>query len=135
MFRRTAIRFASQVLARTNTLRTLDRGNRRRGGVILVFHEITFDVLAAHLNHLAAMYTFVPLDEFVRRLAAQKSTVGLAVITFDDGLNTVTEAAASLATDHGWPMTFYLPTRYLDTGEPYWFLELDLLLSRGAGKI
>jgi peptidoglycan/xylan/chitin deacetylase (PgdA/CDA1 family) len=134
MLRRTAIRFASRVLARTNTLRTLDRSNRRRGGVILVFHEISRDVLAAHLTRLAEMYTFVSLDEFVRRLVAQKSTVGTAAITFDDGLNTVTEEAASLAADHGWPMTFYLPTRYLDTREPYWFLELDLLLNRAAGR-
>jgi peptidoglycan/xylan/chitin deacetylase (PgdA/CDA1 family) len=133
MFRNTAIRFTSQVMAMTNTLRAIDRGNRRRGGVILVFHEITRDLLATHLNHLAEMYTFVPLEEFVQRLATHKSTVGTAAITFDDGVDTVTEAAASLAAHHGWPMTFYLPTRYLDTGQPYWFLELDLLLNRATG--
>src|SRR5438876_7984387 len=134
MFRHAAIRFASQVMARTNTLRTLDQSNRHRGGVILVFHEITLKVLATHLNQIAEMYTFLPLDEFVHRLATRKSTVGTAAITFDDGVKTVTEAAASLAVDHGWPMTFYLATRYLDTAEAYWFLELDLLLSRGTGK-
>jgi peptidoglycan/xylan/chitin deacetylase (PgdA/CDA1 family) len=99
-----------------------------------VFHEPTPDVLSRQLNQVARMYTFVALDEFVDRLAKAKSTVGIAAITFDDGVGAVTEAGAALAAVHGWPMTFYLPTRYLDTRLPYWFLELDLLLKRGAGQ-
>lgn len=133
MIRRNVIRFVSQVSAKTRAVRTIDRINGRKGGVIVVFHEITRDALFGHLSHLADMYRFVSLDEFVRRLAAGKSTVGLAAITFDDGVGKVTEEASSLAIERGWPMTFYLPTRYLDTGDGYWFLEIDLLL-RGTDK-
>jgi peptidoglycan/xylan/chitin deacetylase (PgdA/CDA1 family) len=133
MLRQKTIKFASQVLAKTPIVRALDRKNGRRGGVILVFHEIAADLLSTHLNILADTYRFVSLDEFVARLTEGKSTVGLAAITFDDGVGSVTEGAAKVAIAHGWPITFYLPTRYLDTKEPYWFLELDLLLHRATG--
>ncbi len=133
MTRRKVIKFVSEVGSRTRVTRVVDRVNRRRGGVILVFHEIGADVLAKHLAQIAEMYTFVSLDEFVDRLAAGKSTVGLAAITFDDGLDAEIEAAATIARQHSWPMTFFLPTRFLDNLEPYWFLEIDQLLS-GALK-
>src|SRR5262249_13499800 len=99
-----------------------------RGGIILVFHEISHAQLAKHLGQLSELYRFIPLSEFVSRLAQGKSTAGLAVITFDDGYGSVIESAAHLARIYGWPMTFFLPTRYLDTREPYWFQELEPLL-------
>ncbi len=133
MLRQKTIKLASKVLAKTHLVKALDRNNGRRGGVILVFHDISAEVLSNHLSHLGETYTYVSLSEFVDRLTEGKSTSGLAAITFDDGLGSVTEGAARIAIRHGWPMTFYLPTRYLDTKEPYWFLELDLLLNRAAG--
>jgi peptidoglycan/xylan/chitin deacetylase (PgdA/CDA1 family) len=134
MIRRKVIKLVSQVSARTRVIRTIDRINGRKGGVIVVFHQPTYDVLSSQLGYLAEVYTFVSLDEFVGRLEGGKSTIGLAAITFDDGVGAVTEAGATLALKYGWPMTFYLPTRYLDTGEPYWFLELDHLLRAAAGQ-
>ena len=112
---------------------TLDRMNGRRGGVILVFHETTPEILQRQLDQIAQRYTFISLDAFVDRLIAGKSTTGVCAITFDDGIGSVTETASALAITRGWPMTFYLPTRYLDTGEAYWFFELGLLLKRAAG--
>jgi peptidoglycan/xylan/chitin deacetylase (PgdA/CDA1 family) len=112
---------------------TLDRVNGRRGGVILVFHDAPADVFRRQLDQVAQRYTFIALDEFVDRLIAGKSTTGVCAITCDDGIGSVTEAASALALERGWPMTFYLPTRYLDTGEPYWFFEMDPLLARAAG--
>ena len=73
------------------------------------------------------------LSEFVGRVAAKRSTVGLAAITFDDGYGPVIEDAARSRSEHGWPMTFYLPTRYLDSREPYWYQELRPLLDARSG--
>jgi peptidoglycan/xylan/chitin deacetylase (PgdA/CDA1 family) len=101
--------------------------------VILNFHETTADILQRQLEQVAQRYTFISLDEFVDRLVAGKSTAGVCALTSDDGIGPVTEATAALVLARGWPMTFYLPTRYLDTGEAYWFLELDSLLARAAG--
>ena len=57
---------------------TLDRMNGRRGGVILVFHETTPEILQRQLDQIADQYTFVSLDAFVDRLIAGKSTTASA---------------------------------------------------------
>jgi peptidoglycan/xylan/chitin deacetylase (PgdA/CDA1 family) len=67
-------------------------------------------------------------------LVEGKSTSKLAAITFDDGYALTIESAAQLAQANGWPMTFYLPTRYLDKGVPYWFQELTPLLELKHAK-
>jgi peptidoglycan/xylan/chitin deacetylase (PgdA/CDA1 family) len=131
-YRDTTITLASQLLVGSHIATLLGKLNSRRGGIILVFHEISQTRLAKQLAQLSELYTFIPLSEFVRRLAQRKSTTGLAVITFDDGYGSVLESAAHLAQIHGWPMTFFLPTRYLDTREPYWFQELEPLLERAT---
>jgi len=131
-YRDTTITLASQVLVGTHIATVFDKLNSRRGGIILVFHEISQTQLAKQLMQLSELYTFIPLSEFVSRLAQGKSTARLAVITFDDGYGSVLESAAHLAQIHGWPMTFFLPTRYLDTREPYWFQELEPLLERAT---
>jgi peptidoglycan/xylan/chitin deacetylase (PgdA/CDA1 family) len=120
----------AQLLARTFALKALDTLNRRRGGVILVFHEISALQLSSHLACLSDRYRFVSLAEFIDRLEKGKTTAGLAVITFDDGYQQVIECAAELAQLQGWPMTFFLPTRYLDTREPDWYQELKPLLAQ-----
>ena len=131
-YRDTVIRCTSQVFAKACLTRALDKLNRRRGGIILAFHEISHAQLSKHLTQLSELYTFISLSEFVSRLAQGKSTSRLAVITFDDGYGPVIESAAQLAQLHGWPMTFFLPTRFLDTCEPYWYQELRPLLERAT---
>jgi peptidoglycan/xylan/chitin deacetylase (PgdA/CDA1 family) len=108
----------------------LERVNARRGGVILAYHEVSAPTLRAHLGLLAGRYRYVSLSELADRLAAKQSTRGLAAITFDDGYGPTIESAAQLSSEHGWPMTFYLPTRYLDSGQPFWYQELRPLLDR-----
>jgi peptidoglycan/xylan/chitin deacetylase (PgdA/CDA1 family) len=132
--RHQAITTASSLLVRTGALRALGAWNGRRGSVIVVFHVISEPQLTRHLEVVAEHYRIVPLSELVDRMAAAKSVRGLAAVTFDDGLRDETEAGARLSVERGWPMTFYLPTRYLDTGEPYWYQELGLLLRAGRGR-
>jgi peptidoglycan/xylan/chitin deacetylase (PgdA/CDA1 family) len=131
-YRDTAITLTSQVFAKARITRALDQLNSRRGGIILAFHEISHGQLSKHLAQVSERYTFISLSEFVSRLAQGKSTSRLAVITFDDGYGPAIESAAHLAQLHGWPMTFFLPTRYLDTREPYWYQELTPLLERAT---
>ena len=87
-------------------------------------------MLRQHLTLLSERYKYVSLAEFVSRLAAKQSTTGLAAITYDDGYGPVVEDAAQLSSETGWPMTFYLPTRYLDSRQPFWYQELKPLLDR-----
>lgn len=108
----------------------LERANGRRGGIILAYHELAARTLRDQLLRVSERYRFVSLSEFVDRVAADRSTAGLAAITFDDGYGPVVEDAARISQEQGWPMTFYLPTRYLDSREPYWYQELRPLLER-----
>ncbi|MGH9942306.1 MAG: polysaccharide deacetylase family protein [Pyrinomonadaceae bacterium] len=130
--RKDALRLASKLAAAPYVVKRVDAWNGRRGGIILVFHEISEARLRRHLTLLAGLYRFVSLSEFARRLRERKSTAGLAAITFDDGYGHVVETAAQLARKHGWPVTFYLPTRYLDTREPNWYQELKPLFERAT---
>jgi peptidoglycan/xylan/chitin deacetylase (PgdA/CDA1 family) len=114
--------FTSRVF--TSFTRRIHGFNNRHGGIIVAFHEISLAQLSKHLNCLSQLYTFVSLSEFVKRLREGKSTSNLAAITFDDGYAEVVESAAQLAEVNSWPMTFFIPTRYLDTRQPFWFQEL-----------
>ena len=124
--------------------------NRGRGGLILGFHEISYNPLNSILDQVSNYYDFVSLSQLVARLNEGKSTSGLAAITFDDGFDSVVTSASQLAARNGWPMTFFLPVRFLDNQEVPWFhtlkpllesatwdrLELDgLIWSRGKGQI
>ncbi len=112
----------------------LERVNGRRGGVVLAYHELSAHTLREQLLAVSERYRYVSLSELVGRVAANQSTVGLAAITFDDGYGPVIEDAARISHEHGWPMTFYLPTRYLDSREPYWYQELRPLLDRASAR-
>lgn len=136
MIRAEILRLASRLSASSGLSTLAERWHSRRGGVILAYHEIPGPVLASHLEVIGRMYRFVPLGEYLDRLVAGRATSGLAVITFDDGPAEVIEAAAEISEASGTPMTFYLPTRFLDTGEPYWFQELSPLMRRApSGRL
>ena len=110
-------------------LRRLAGYNRGRGGIILAFHEVTEKYLQTTLDHISQHYEFASLTELIERLSKGKSTAGLAAITFDDGFESVVKSASSIAHGSGWPMTFFLPVRFLSAGEPPWFDTLRPLLS------
>jgi peptidoglycan/xylan/chitin deacetylase (PgdA/CDA1 family) len=111
----------------STALSYLDRC-KASAGVILAFHEISEPALERQLLQISKNYQFVPLLELADRLKAGRSTKQLAAITYDDGLSSQIEAAVKIGMRQKWPMTFFLPTRYLDTNRPYWFHELGMLL-------
>ena len=61
-YRDTTITLASQVLVGTHIATVFDKLNSRRGGIILVFHEISQTQLAKQLMQLSELYTFIPLS-------------------------------------------------------------------------
>lgn len=126
--KRTMIRTVSQLAWVSGLDRLIHLINRRRGGVILAYHHITGPALERQLELLSRWYAVISLDEFVRRLRQGKSTGGLMAITFDDGFADEVEAGAALAVRRSWPMTFYLPTEYILSGRPYWFIRLAALM-------
>lgn len=121
-----------EVMARALRVARLEGLTRRyaaRGpGFIAVYHDVSRDALKAHLHALSKDFEIVSLSELASRLSEGRSTARLMAVTYDDGLRPVVESAAALAHDHGWPMTFYLPTRFIDSQKPPWYVELRPLI-------
>jgi peptidoglycan/xylan/chitin deacetylase (PgdA/CDA1 family) len=102
------------------------------GGFVLAFHEIPPELLAGFVDCIRPAQP-VHLSELVRRSKEHKSTSGLFAITVDDGVGENVRALAQLFRARAWPATFYIPTRYLDTGEGLvfqWWRRLKPLLPR-----
>lgn len=124
------VRRAARFAGRARLQPLLRRWTRSRPGLIFVIHDTRAEVLAEQLRALATMHELVSLDDIVGRVADGRSTSGLAAVTLDDGFAPVVEAGARLAADHGWPMTFFLPTAAIGASEPAWYQELPLLVAR-----
>jgi peptidoglycan/xylan/chitin deacetylase (PgdA/CDA1 family) len=101
-------------------------------GFVLAFHEISAERLAELVDSLRPAKP-IHLSELVKRSKEHKSTAGLLAITVDDGVGDNVRSLAQLARSRAWPITFYLPTQYLDTGEGMifqWWRLLKPLLPR-----
>jgi peptidoglycan/xylan/chitin deacetylase (PgdA/CDA1 family) len=105
------------------------------GGVIICYHHISSGTLEEQLKRLSRWYTIVPLGDLVSRHEKGKSTVGLLAVTFDDGFAQEVESGCAAALKYSWPMTFYLTTGFVTSGQPFWFEEVGPLLKVApAGK-
>ena len=103
---------------------------RLSGGFVLAFHEINPERLSEFVEYFWPARP-VPLSELVERSKNGKSTSSLFAITIDDGVGENVRNLARLFLQKSWPATFYLPTRYLETGEgmvfQWWRLVKPLL--------
>ena len=89
--------------------------SRLFGGIILAFHRSSGRALIEQIEALRPSRV-IALDEMVSRLESGRSTSGLMAITVDDGYAATVEEYCQIARERGWPMTFYLPTAYLERG-------------------
>ena len=87
--------------------------SRSYGGFILAFHNLKPERFIQHIEALKPNQP-VPLSDLIIRAADQKSTSGLFAITFDDGVGETVNTIAEVAVKRNWPVTFFLPTGYLD---------------------
>jgi peptidoglycan/xylan/chitin deacetylase (PgdA/CDA1 family) len=127
-FRRFVARHGSELLFSSRLDRIIDLVNRPLGGCIICYHHITSTTLEQQLNTLSRRYAIVPLSEMVSRHVEGRTTAGLMAITFDDGFAQEVESGCALALKHSWPMTFYLSTGLVSSGQSYWFEEVGPLL-------
>jgi peptidoglycan/xylan/chitin deacetylase (PgdA/CDA1 family) len=97
------------------------------GGFVLAFHNLPpqrFRDLICALRPNEPVHLSVIVD----RLNAGKPTNGLFAITVDDGVGDTVRTIAAVAVERHWPVTFFLPTGYLDTpgGMPFqWLRNLE----------
>lgn len=116
---------AARALTASGAYRAL-RGplGRARGGFVLAYHNLSAARFIEQITALAPGQP-VPLDELVERHASGAPTGGLFALTFDDGVGETVRDIAAVAAVRQWPVTFYLPTRYLDEpgGMPFQWLR------------
>ncbi|MEJ5349180.1 MAG: polysaccharide deacetylase family protein [Desulfosoma sp.] len=105
---------------------------------ILAYHMITpslngfypqtqTDVFRREMEHLAANYRVLPLEELGRRLREGRSVRGCIAITFDDGFRDNYTNAYPVLKALGLPATIFLITECVDTGRLPWFIGLRRL--------
>ncbi len=116
---------AARLLSASGSYGALERAlGRRRGGFVLAYHNLPAARFEEQILALAPSRP-VPLDELVERHARGAPTGGLFAVTFDDGVADTVRAIAAVASARQWPVTFYLPTGYLDVpgGMPFQWLR------------
>jgi peptidoglycan/xylan/chitin deacetylase (PgdA/CDA1 family) len=86
------------------------------GGYILALHDIPAETFCEQIEALRPDQP-VHLEELVARVKRGASTRGLFAITVDDGVGDTVRALTAAAVERHWPVTFFLPTRYLDEGD------------------
>lgn len=82
-------------------------------------HEATVDTFDAHMAHLKAVFTVLPLTEAIARLKTGSLPARAASITFDDGYADNVTNALPILQQHGLPATFFIATAYLDGGRMF----------------
>jgi len=102
--------------------------SRLFGGFVLAFHDIEVDRFRELVCALRPSEP-VHLGELVGRLERGASTKGLFAITVDDGVRDTVQSLSAVASLMQWPVTFFLPTRYLDTSDGMPFQWLDKVLA------
>ena len=101
---------------------------------ILAYHWISFEKFTSHLRFLQQEFQFCSLDHISETILRGRSVSGPRIaVTFDDGIGDVIENAIRVAQIYQVPMTFFLPTYFIDTGKPYWFMELPVLVKAAVG--
>lgn len=97
---------------------------RISSGFVIALHGISPPRLVELVEGLRPR-RLIALAELVERRRAGKSNAGLFAITVDDGVGENVRAITTMCRAKAWPVTFYLPTGYLDSGEPmsfqYWW--------------
>jgi peptidoglycan/xylan/chitin deacetylase (PgdA/CDA1 family) len=112
--RRRAIDIAARLLGGAGPYKTMQGIlGRFAGGFILAYHDLPADVFVLQIESLEPARP-VSLAEMVYRLRTGRSTQGLFAITVDDGIGRAVRDIARIALVRSWPVTFYLPTAYLD---------------------
>jgi len=88
---------------------------KRSDGFICCWHDLSAKIFQDHVEALLPNRP-IPLYELIERFKSGKSTSGCFALTFDDGVGSTVRDISNKCIEKGWPVTFYLPTQYLDEG-------------------
>ena len=112
---------------------------RQRSGqrlIILTYHYATGGDLRSHLLYLRRHYRMLHLEEALKELYTplqdgkyRRDQRTPLVLTFDDGYHDNYTHAFALARELQVPFTIFLIPGYIESGEPFWWREGELVRS------
>lgn len=91
--------------------------------------QLSRDKLEEYLRVLSKRYRFISLADAVEMLKGRKPIKPYSlVLTFDDGYRNNLTHALPILRRYNAPVTFFIPTGFLDNPRPFWFDRLDYAL-------
>jgi peptidoglycan/xylan/chitin deacetylase (PgdA/CDA1 family) len=119
----------------------------RQRVTILMYHAVVTSPLAVpdwcfldegvfrrQLEYLASHFDVVPLSEAVRRLRQRTVRKPTAVITFDDGFQSVHDVALPVLKRMGLPATVFVVSGLVDTDDTPWYCRLNRALAAATRR-
>ena len=98
---------------------------RTHGGFILSFHDLPPSVFELQIKSLLPAKP-ISFDDLIKRYKTNKSIDNFFAITFDDGVKNTIKENFKVCQKNNWPVTFYLPTNYLN-GDNLPFQKIEIL--------
>lgn len=96
------------------------------------WHVVDAPMLRRQLAHVRRVFTVLPLEEALDRLAAGTLPANAAALTFDDGTRNLATQAAPILRELGLPAAVFLATGPMGTRETLWPDRLWLAFARTA---
>lgn len=130
-----AKRLLTRLLVSDTVLRYLHDTLRRRGVIVLMYHELRDDSeeidawtvvrrseFLRQVEYLRRHYDFLTLDEAAARIAARRpaSRPGI-VLTFDDGEQGLVDVLLPIVEAEQLPVTIYISTHHIESQDCLWF--------------
>lgn len=108
--------------------------SQKFGGYVLAFHDLPADAYMAIIDALLPERP-VSLCELLERQRTGRSTSGLFAITVDDGVGETVRTLAAASIKRQWPISFFLPTGYLEQTHDMLFMHWQKVFPRLAGAV
>ena len=89
----------------------------------IFYPEISTDIFAKQIKHLALNYNIVPLDELFDRIKNHRPLKGCVSLTFDDGFKDNYTNAFPILKQYGASATIFLISECIETGNTPWFIN------------
>lgn len=88
-----------------------------------------------HVRWLASSRRVIPLPEFAARHRDRTIPADAIALTFDDGYACTARTAAPLLEEAGLPATIFIPAQAIESGEPFWWDELERIVLEFDGNL
>lgn len=100
---------------------------------VLAYHEVGDpEAFGRHLDEIRRARHPISAEDLLQSLRGGTLPARATLITFDDGYPSVMDVALPLLRERGMPAVVFVVAGLLDTEQPFWWMEAQDLVARGA---